>query len=174
MLHRGHTWVGGINARQCTLTRASAAPLRCSPPRSSTLQKIPRCVLARARGVGGARGARGLCRRCRVAAPAPLPLLCARLLALGRAQGVPAERVLKVLEIMTECVGPLGLAGGQEARRCRGALVAPLLAPRSAREPPQAAAPMGRPSRQCLGLGWRGQARKVSLTLWTCVGRCWT
>jgi geranylgeranyl diphosphate synthase type II len=28
-------------------------------------------------------------------------------------KGVPAERVLKVLEIMTECVGPLGLAGGQ-------------------------------------------------------------
>merc|ERR1719213_195498 len=27
-------------------------------------------------------------------------------------KGVPAERVLKVLEIMTECVGPLGLAGG--------------------------------------------------------------
>jgi len=26
---------------------------------------------------------------------------------------VPAERVLKVLQIMTECVGPLGLAGGQ-------------------------------------------------------------
>ena len=59
-----------------------------------------------------------------MAAPA-LPLLCARLLALGRAQGVPAERVLKVLEIMTECVGPLGLAGGQEAQRCRGALLAP-------------------------------------------------
>ena len=33
--------------------------------------------------------------------------------ALSGAQGVPAERVLKVLEIMTECVGPLGLAGGQ-------------------------------------------------------------
>ena len=170
MLHRGHAWIGALNARQCTLTRASAAPLRCSPPRSSTLQKTPRCVLARARGVGRAQGARGLGRRCPVAAPA-LPLLCARLLALGRAQGVPAERVLKVLEIMTECVGPLGLAGGQEAQRCRGALLAPrssLLAPRSA------AAPMGRPSRQCLGLGWRGQARKVSLTLWTCVGRCWT
>jgi len=28
-------------------------------------------------------------------------------------KGVPAERVLKVLTIMTECVGPLGLAGGQ-------------------------------------------------------------
>ena len=28
-------------------------------------------------------------------------------------KGVPAERVLKVLQIMTECVGPLGLAGGQ-------------------------------------------------------------
>jgi geranylgeranyl diphosphate synthase type II len=28
-------------------------------------------------------------------------------------KGVPAERVLKVLSIMTECVGPLGLAGGQ-------------------------------------------------------------
>jgi len=28
-------------------------------------------------------------------------------------QGVPAERVLKVLSMMTECVGPLGLAGGQ-------------------------------------------------------------
>ena len=26
---------------------------------------------------------------------------------------MPAERVLKVLQIMTECVGPLGLAGGQ-------------------------------------------------------------
>jgi len=28
-------------------------------------------------------------------------------------KGVPAERVLKVISIMTECVGPLGLAGGQ-------------------------------------------------------------
>ena len=76
-----------------------------------------------------------------MAAPA-LPLLCARLLALGRAQGVPAERVLKVLEIMTECVGPLGLAGGQEAQRCRGALLAPRSSHgRSAHGPPQPTVP---------------------------------
>ena len=44
--------VAAVNARQCTLTRASAAPLRCSPLPSSTLRRIPRCVLAHAVGSG--------------------------------------------------------------------------------------------------------------------------
>ena len=156
---RSGAWL--VNARQCTLTRASAAPLRCSPLPSSTLRNIPRCVLARAVGSGVSGVLMVWDAALPKAAPAPISLLCARLLALLCAQGVPADRVLKVLEIMTECVGPLGLAGGQEAQRCRRLL----LAPRSAQ---------GRPRRQRLGLGWRSPARQARLTLWTCVGRCWT
>lgn len=79
------------------------------------------------------------------------------MLALCCAQGVPAERVLKVLEIMTECVGPLGLAGGQEAQRCRRLL----LAPRSAQGLPRRQCPWAAPGDSAWGLG--GGARPSRL-----------